>query len=61
MRNEMRCGRFYTDVVASGTMNFPGGDMQKEKRKRQDAARSKAEGSTAAGSTAEGNVGKLRK
>lgn len=44
----MRCGRFYTDVVASGTMNFPGGDMQKEKRKRQDAARSKAAGSTAA-------------
>lgn len=55
MSNEMRCGRFYTDVVAAGTMNFPGGDMQKEKqRKTQHAGSEGSEGS-------EGNVGKLRK
>lgn len=42
MSNKMRCGRFYTDVVAAATMNFPAGDMQKEKA-TQDAARRQKE------------------
>lgn len=39
--SEMRCGRFYTATRAA-SMNFPGGDMQKEKKRKTHAKEEKS-------------------
>lgn len=56
----MRCGRFYTDVVAAGTMNFPAGDMQKEKATQDAARRQRRQKETLENSANEKSARKLK-